>query len=116
MSLCGTIRLNYIDKVDKEKVKQAVEMLDSGDRNSFYIVQAKQVLGQNTSRNRRSRRSNNVTEQIHVIPNAGFVIWKDKKPVIFFSSKLNGTPSQKISSDASEEAHHHVHNLSSVLR
>ncbi|KAF4134596.1 hypothetical protein GN958_ATG16221 [Phytophthora infestans] len=47
---------------------------------------------------------------------AGFIIFLDKKPVVFYTNDLSGTPSQRVLSGSSPEAIDLCHGLAPIRR
>ena len=112
LKLCGTVRLNFVDEVNKVNVTKGIEMMRNAKRGDWVLVPAfnfdrnhekdKNAFLKEQKKNRtRQKYEPKMGEQAE---NAGFVLFMDSKLCIFYSNDLACTPSrQNISSRHSDD-------------
>jgi hypothetical protein len=80
--ITGTCRLNVINKANKVGVKKGIDMLKDKPRGTWVLVRAcNPPLENNTE---------------VVAPNCGYVVFKDRKDVIFYTNDLAATPNELV--------------------
>jgi hypothetical protein len=84
--ITGTCRLNVVDKVNKVGVKAAIDLLRDKERGSWALVCA--FNGANVVR---AFNGPNVLAE-----NCGYVVYKDRKDVVFYSNDLADTPKELV--------------------
>jgi len=114
--LCGTVKMTNLDSENRTNIREGLSFLAGKERYTFCIVQAKRTDDQQANRNKRRRRANQQPQGSTIVENAGFVIWKDKKGVTFFTNDLTATPSTLFLSGESAEAKRLVRGMLPVQR
>ncbi|ETL77356.1 hypothetical protein L917_21703, partial [Phytophthora nicotianae] len=113
MHLLGTVRLNLVDKWNKPAVKASIERVDASERGSWELVAAvglepgwKEKQKKHQASQRRLPKAQRTTYEPVIVQaeKAGYVIYKDRKVVIFYTNDLKATPSQPTLPSTSPEA------------
>ena len=100
--ILGTVRLSNIDGCNRKYLKEAIDTLGEKPRFSWLLVQAF------------DRQSLRDREGI-LAKNCGFVVFKDRKIIIFYSNDLADTPSMPIEAP-SEHSITCIHGIASLNR
>jgi len=108
--------MTNLDSENRNNIREGISFLAEKDRYTFCIVQAKWTDDHRATQNKRRRRANQQPQGGTIVANAGFVIWKDKKDVTFFTNDLTGTPSALLLSGESAEAKRLVRGMLPVRR
>ena len=99
--IMGTCRLNVIQSKNKIGVKKAIDMLKNQERGTWALVRA----------------FNSQTEDDDVAPNCGYIVFKDRKDVIFYTNDLAGTPKELVViGNTDDHAIHCVNGLAKLHR
>ena len=98
----GTVRSNFVDKEFKKDVEQAMLILCSQKRGSWTLVTVP------------SATSDRVDYRVVSAEHEGYIIWKDRNPVIFYTNDLTIQPSKSILMGMDAEAVESVHGLGPV--
>jgi len=109
IKIIGTIKMNMVQGINRENVKQAETLMKNGDAHEWYLIRAYHKRALAPSKKRKSSgksgsSASKATFEWVVTPNTGFIVWKDKKDVIFLSSDLRQTPSVDIQMGTTTEA------------
>ena len=95
--MIGTCKMNIIDSANKENVQQAVRIIAKNNtRNDWILVRAydglEKVIPVTGKRSREKNKKHNEINKKTVAPNCGYILWKDRKVVVFYTNDLSGTP------------------------
>ncbi len=123
----GTVRMNFVDQLNKPQVLTAIEQIKDQPRNTSILVRARNANehAQQASRTRRRGRQRGTMlcqdasgsrNTWIVAEKTAFIVWKDSKLVIIYTTDLNSTPSRDIIMGSDVEAIRCVHGLVSVDR
>jgi Transposase IS4 len=93
----GAMRINYVDAINKPRVKEAMELLKSKERGSWYLLQCFES-------------ASSITQSPEIATNTGYIVFKDRNIVIFYSNDLASTPTVPIQG-STDEAIACVHGL-----
>jgi hypothetical protein len=98
--ITGTCRLNVIQSRNKVGVKKAIDMLKDQDRGTWVLV-----------------RAFNSQVDDDVAPNCGYIVFKDRKDVVFYTNDLAATPKELVVIGNDDEyAIHCVNGLAKLHR
>ncbi len=103
LKLCGTVRLNFVDEVNKVNVIEGIEMMKKAERGDWVLVPAfnfeqnhekekNAFLKEQKKKKTRRKYEPKMGDQVD---NAGFILFMDSKLCIFYSNDLASTPSQQ---------------------
>ena len=87
--IIGTVRFNNVDSVNRRHLKEAMTMMSSKSRGSWLLVQS---FDKPTERH----------QPAQVAKNAGFIVFKDRNVVVFYTNDLATTPSSPIEEPTEE--------------
>ncbi|KAE9041166.1 hypothetical protein PR003_g12877 [Phytophthora rubi] len=113
MRMLGTVRISLQGKWNAAALEEAKERVDTAERGSWELVAAVDVaLGWEKLQEKHKRAQKKLpphlqTEYIApktVAVNAGYIVFRDKRTVVFYTNDLAGTPSQRILPGSSPEA------------
>ena len=113
VKLIGTCRFNFIDAINRVRVKEALEVLKDKPRGDWRLVRAYDKPADWDTR-RENYQENHPESCVH--ENAGYCIWVDKKPVIFYSNDLFLTPMEGVNGPESAITIMAVHGLAKIDR
>ena len=99
--IIGTVRMNFVDKLNKPNVKKAYEMVEKMVHGSWLLVQCF---------------DSGPDGDPQVSTNCGYLVFKDKKVVVFYSNDLADTPREIISGVENDHTVECVHGLSKIKR
>ncbi|KUF95983.1 Bifunctional epoxide hydrolase 2 [Phytophthora nicotianae] len=125
MHLLGTVRINLVDKWNKPAVSAAIGRVDAGNRGSWELVaavnpepgwEAKQKGHQKRQRGVAKAKQTAFEPTIVQAQNAGYIIYKDRKVVIFYTNDLKATPSERSLPSTSPEAVYCCHGTYPIQR
>ncbi|ETM97605.1 hypothetical protein PPTG_20034 [Phytophthora nicotianae INRA-310] len=123
--LLGTVRLNLVDKWNRKELTAAVARVSEIERSSWELVAAVDVepgLAANIQRhNQRQRRIPKAkrtvyTPTVTISPFAGYIVFKDKQAVIFYTNDLKCTPPTSVLNCNDPRAIACVHGLYPIRR
>jgi hypothetical protein len=101
--ITGTCRLNVIQANNKVGVKKGIDMLKNKERGTWVLVQAFNL-----------QRADN---DVMAAPNCGYIIFKDRRDVIFYTNDLADTPNElAVIGNNNEHAISCVNGLSKLHR
>ena len=122
----GTQKFNLIDATNRTYVKKAMSMVEKLERGSWALVRAyDKVDDLDKLRREHNKLQKNLPSNerkpftpptSQVADKAGYIIFKDKKIVIFYTNDLACTPSKPILLGKSEEAIKAVNGLGKLYR
>ena len=125
--ILGTVRPNLIDATNRVLVMKALEMAKSKERGQWILVSAydkhedvqklkkQHVAAQKKIKNPKERVPFKPTHGLKA-EYAGYIIFIDKKPVIFYTNDLKKTPPEDIMHGEDERAQECVHGVCTVHR
>ena len=125
MTLLGTVRSNSVDKNSKDLVKGQLTKMSEASQGSCCLIRAFEYPPdhqENKKGNKTAMSKVLIKQRSDFVPSPitserpGFCIFKDKKPVLFYCSDLNGTMTQDVLLGTSEEAIHLAYGLSPLRR
>ena len=137
IKVTGTVRLNLVDKVNKNNVTMAIKYLENKDRGSWVLVkaftgvvhpdrskqQAKEKTKEYAKTLPRMKVGFEVADIIEIEKEyaiaadcCGYIVYLDKKPVVFYTNDLFGTPSKTSLYQDDPEAIEKVHGLATMWR
>ena len=125
VKVIGTVRGNFIDGVNRENVLKAVANLKDQPRHSLYLVRAlkeqktpplKKRRVQSNTMDRYLNQNNSSPTRSTCASKAGYIIWKDKKIIPFYTNDLAFTPNLDILEGTLPEAVRAVHGLAPLKR
>ena len=111
--ILGTMRFNYVDKWSKSIIKESIKRVSNADRGTWELITAVDVTPEYEQSYETYQRQINRLPIAHRSPfplepplseNAGYIIFKDKKTVIFYTNDLAKTPSSRVLSGDNAEA------------
>ena len=126
--IIGTVKGNLIDAINRGNILKALAHLAEAPRNHWNLVRAHEVVKKSKSKKRKGCTQKNtmdayltsskskVEEASTTSKKSGFIIWKDKKRVIFYTNDLKFTPSEDILCGSTQEAIDAVHGLAPIKR
>lgn len=106
--LTGTMRLNFVDSLNKPNVMKAIEMLKDKPRGSWILIAVRESLSSNElkvlkqqhkqqeSKKPRRIQTPFAAPEPRLAENSGYVVFVDSKIVLFYSNDLHETPSEYI--------------------
>ena len=100
--LLGTVRMNVVDAVNRPAIKKGIECLQRSERGSWLLVH---TLDKPTGRG----------EEVTRAEKTGYILFKDKKVVVFYTNDLAETPRQDVEG-SSEFTLKCVHGLAPLQR
>ena len=113
MSLLGTVRANFVDANSKYLVAGQLKEMKDAPQGSWCLIRAFEYP-LNHQEKKKAHKSLQAKvpkkKRVPYVPtllpsnNCGYLIFKDKKPVLFYCSNLDGTMTQDILLHTSEEA------------
>jgi hypothetical protein len=102
-TLIGTIKMTYLTNVNRKAMKMAIDEMKNATRGSWVLLQ---VLVEKEDR----------TEEPTVMKRAGIIVFKDKRPVSFFTNDLRNTPTKRVMVGTDKEAIKCVRGLATMKR
>lgn len=126
--IIGTVKGNLIDAINRPNIIKALAQLAQAPRNHWKLVRAHEVVKKPKSKKRKGCTQKNTldayltstkskeAEPSSISEKAGYIIWKDKKRVIFYTNGLKFTPSEDILCGSTQEAQDAVHGLAPIKR
>ena len=124
IKVIGTVRCNMVDSANRDNVLKGLERVNDKPMHSWVLVRAHDTV-ESKSNKRRKVQSNTLDNYLNVSsskqpssvhPNAGYIIWKDKKSIPFYTNDLATTPEEDILDGTDERAIKAVHGLAPVKR
>lgn len=118
--LIGTVKFTNVDSTNRLYLAEAILQLKYADGGKWKLVRAYNKVPDLAKLQRAHNTANKKTcsiEDFFVAPktlvseDAGYVFWKDKKVVIFYSNNLASTPSSPIFDGDDQEAIFFVHGV-----
>jgi hypothetical protein len=119
--LIGTCRFNNVDATNRFYLKQAIEALKLKPRGSWMLVRAYDKVDnydvlkwQHTNQQNRipkHQRAPFISPMTKVSKNAGYVVLKDAKVVVFYCNDVKLTPTSPLLPMDNEEAIHAVNGV-----
>ncbi|KAF4132759.1 Transposase IS4 [Phytophthora infestans] len=109
----GTCRLNYVDSLSRSSVEAAVLALQHAERGSWKLVAAMEAVGDVKAAEKEHKRREKGLKKAQKTPfvppqqrsaNAGYIVFRDKRVVIFYTNDLTATPSINVQDGSSREA------------
>ena len=127
--IVGTIKLSNVDAMNTSNIQDACAQLKDAPRGSWRLVAAynppadieEQRKTYNKEKRKRSKEEQKqmppfMPSYFSAAPNAGFIVFLDKKIVVVYTNNLAGTPSERILPGTNEEAQLLVHGLVNMKR
>jgi len=112
--LCGTVKFTNVDSINRAHLTEAISLMKDATRGSWKLVQAYDKIPDLDKLRRKhiaaekkkpaSQRTQFVPPTELVAENAGYIVWKDSKLVVFYTNDLASTPSRPILDGTSDEA------------
>lgn len=125
MHTIGTVRTNLIDKWNKPAVEDSIRRVAEAERGTWELVAAvnpeagwkkKEADHQKAQKKRPAARQTAYQPSLSFANRAGYVVYKDRKVVIFYSNDLHATPSVRTLPGTSDEAVACCHGLYPIQR
>ena len=137
IKITGTVRLNLVDKINKTNVTKAMKYLDGKPRGSWVLVKAFNAVVHPEKEKQKQKEKQKeysktlprmkvgfeVSDIVEIEKEyaiaadcCGYIVYLDKKPVVFYTNDLFGTPSKTLLYDNDEEAVEKVHGLATLWR
>ena len=124
--IVDTVKLDLIDSINKKNVEQAKTMLEEKPRGTWILVQARdqneeydKLLKEHKKAMKKApkqyQKTFDVPEDV-ASDKAGYILFKDKNIVIFYSNNLKKTPEEVISWGDNKDAIESVRGLSALYR
>ncbi|KAK1931857.1 hypothetical protein P3T76_012789 [Phytophthora citrophthora] len=113
MHMLGTVRINLVDKWNKPEVAAAIERVDAGERGGWELIAAvepeagwqKNKKPHQTAQRRIAKAKRTPFEPTIVqAEKDGYIVYKDRKVVIFYTNDLKATPSALVLTPTAPEA------------
>ena len=124
--ICGTVKFTNVDATNRTYLLKGIEELKDLPRGSWKLIQAfdkvaglEKLRRKHAAEQKKLPKDQRVTFEApkdNVAENAGYVIWKDSKTVIFYCNDLAGTPTTPIQDGEMIEAILLVNGLASLNR
>ena len=124
VKVTGTVRANFLDTANRENVLKAMAYLKDKPRHEWVLVRAYEEV-KPTPHKKRKIQSNTMDKYLtNPIPSSGktvskkcgFIIWKDKKVIPFYTNDLAFTPDADILQGKDLQAINAVHGLAPLKR
>ncbi|POM75332.1 LOW QUALITY PROTEIN: Hypothetical protein PHPALM_7578 [Phytophthora palmivora] len=106
MKMLGTVRIALQEKWMAERLEASKERIDNAERGSWELLAALDVPAdweKLQEKHKRTQKSFQHTFK-RLASNAGYIVFRDKKTVVFYTNDLAGTPSQDVLPGHSQEA------------
>lgn len=128
MRILGTVRLSYVDSVNKPNVLKAAAQLKNASRGSWCLVRAYDAVSKKETNDmkKKHKAAMNKLPRAQQVPfkapsptvseKAGFILFMDNKLVIFYTNDLAHTPTEDILNATSESCIAAVRGLVGVRR
>ncbi|GMF49481.1 unnamed protein product [Phytophthora fragariaefolia] len=125
MKMLGTIRIALQGKWMAERLEAAKERMENAERGAWELHTALDIPSdweKLQEKHKRAQKKLPTHLQTPYIPpatiesNAGYIVFRDKKTVIFYPNDLAGTPSQHLLPGDSQEAIQLCHGLAPLRR
>ena len=137
MKVTGTVKMNLVDKVNKPSVIQATKDLEKLPRGSWILVQVYTAVIHPDSKIQKEKEKKDgyskslprakvgfnesdilevANEYCIVAKRCGFIVFHDKKPVVFYTNDLADTPQTLFGDKSDEHAVRCVHGLATLFR
>ena len=104
--LVGTVKYNIVDGTNRVYLKQAINMIEKEKRGAWLLVRAYEChpdleklryrWNQDQQKKPPKRRKPFVCPTDILADKAGYIVWKDKNTVVFYTNDLLQTPSRPI--------------------
>ncbi|GMF26610.1 unnamed protein product [Phytophthora fragariaefolia] len=113
MHLLGTVRINLVDKWKKVVMAAAVARLGAGERGTWEVVaavdpepawEAKKKAHHNGQRRRAKAKRTQYEPATFHVERVGYIVYMDRKVIIFYTNDLKATPSALTLPSSSPEA------------
>ena len=124
--LIGTVKYTNVDATNRTYLVEGIASMKDAPRGSWKLIQAFDKVADLDKIRRKhateqkklpvAQRVAFVAPKDNVAENAGYIIWKDSKVVIFYCNDMASTPSHPILDGTSEEAIKCVNGLASLSR
>lgn len=124
--MIGTVRFSNVDCTNRYFLQKAIEDIDGKPRGSWCLVRAYDEHPELSKLQRQHQNRNKdkgQTEKQKFIPptdlvasNAGYIVFKDSKVVIFYTNDLAGTPDHAIMDGTLTETAMLCHGVSKIHR
>lgn len=124
--LCGTVKFSNVDATNRHYLTTAIALMKDSTRGDWKLVRAynklpdlEKLKRQHAALQKRlpmAKKTPFVAPHDNIADNAGYIVWKDSKIVIFYTNDLAKTPSEPILDMNDEEAISCVHGLCTVHR
>ena len=124
--IIGTVKYTNVDATNRFYLTKAIQQLKDADRCSWKLVR---TYDKNTEIEKYRRKHTNAMKKLNVknrtpfVPphdkvaeKAGYIVWKDKKIVIFYTNDLASSPSIPIMDGSTPEARSAVNGLAVLSR
>ena len=130
IKVIGTVKLNSLDAYNKKNITEAIERMKTALNGDWLLVQcfdsvplrnkkAKKIKKEGSSSRKRRKTEKDDKQEEESPPIAektGYVIFKDKKIVVFYCNDLAFTPKKLISGASDLDAIDCVHGLAELKR
>ena len=125
--IIGTVKFTNIDSTNRRYVAEGVTKLKDCARGSWSVIRAHdkhpdldKLRRRHDAEQKKKKRKKSRTQFVPpcdlVVENAGYIVWRDTKVVIFYTNDLAGTPSEPILDGGTDEAIALVRGLSPLKR
>ena len=123
--IIGTVKMNLVDKYNKPKVLEAIEMLQDANHGTWYLVpcfdppkstKSSSKKKKNNTKKLKTANKSDAEGPLVAAENTGYIVFKDKRVVVFYSNDLADTPPPVICGAENADAVRCVHGLSSLER
>jgi len=109
IKIIGTIKMSMVQGLNRENVKHVQTLMEAADAHDWYLIRAYYKRALPPTKKRKLRRGSGssapkVDFEWVITPNTGFIVWKDKKDVIFLSSDLRKTPDSDVQKGDTSDA------------
>ncbi|KAK1938774.1 hypothetical protein P3T76_008849 [Phytophthora citrophthora] len=125
MEMLGTVRIPLQGKWIGSELDAAKSRMDAASRGSWELIAAINVppgwekLQEAHKRAQKKlppQQQTSYTPPITITNKAGYIVFRDKRTVVFYTNDLAGTPSQRVLRGDSAEANWLCHGLASLSR
>ena len=124
--VCGTIKFTNVDSTNRVYVRKGIAQLKNAPRGCWLLVRAYNPhpnLTDLRNKHNSEQKKQSPSDRVPFSPptnlisdNAGYILLKDSKVVIFYSNDLAGTATEAILTSSSAEAIALVHGLAKLYR
>ena len=124
--IIGTVKFTNVDGTNRPHLRKAIEEMKDDERGSWQLLRVynkhpdlgklKRELVSKMNRLPKSSRTKFVLPKGEQAENAGYIVWKDSKVVVFYCNCFKTTPPKEVSNQDDLHAIHAVHDLGIIQR